>query len=119
MLGIGVNVAVRLEDLPEELRETAATLGLEPGDVEPVLERLLAALERALALDTAALLEAWRARDALLGRGSLGRRPRRGRGHRRRGAARRRAPGGGRTALTPARSTCCASCPARGLSERG
>jgi len=68
VLGIGLNVAVRVEDLPEELRETAATMGLEPRDVEGVLARLLAGLERALALDTPALLDAWRARDALRGR---------------------------------------------------
>ena len=68
VLGIGLNVAVRPGDLPEDVRETAATLGLEPRDVEAVLERLLGALERALALDTPALLDAWRARDALLGR---------------------------------------------------
>ena len=68
VLGVGLNVAVRIEDLPEDLRATAGTLGLEPRDVEPVLGRLLAALERALALETPALLDAWRARDALRGR---------------------------------------------------
>ena len=68
VLGIGLNVAVRPEDLPADLRTTAGTLGLEPRDVEPVLARLLAALERALALETLALLDAWRARDALRGR---------------------------------------------------
>jgi BirA family biotin operon repressor/biotin-[acetyl-CoA-carboxylase] ligase len=68
VLGIGVNVAVRIEDLPDELRATAATLALEPRDVEAVLGRVLAALERTLALDRAVLLDAWRARDALLGR---------------------------------------------------
>jgi BirA family transcriptional regulator, biotin operon repressor / biotin---[acetyl-CoA-carboxylase] ligase len=68
VLGIGLNVALRVEDLPAELHETAGTLGLEPGDVEPTLERLLAALQRTLALDAAALLDAYRARDALLGR---------------------------------------------------
>jgi BirA family biotin operon repressor/biotin-[acetyl-CoA-carboxylase] ligase len=68
VLGIGLNVAVRVEDLPPELRDTAAAMGLEPRDVEPVLARLLAALERTLALDTPALLDAWRARDALRGR---------------------------------------------------
>jgi BirA family biotin operon repressor/biotin-[acetyl-CoA-carboxylase] ligase len=68
VLGIGLNVAVRPSDLPAELRDSAATLGLEPDDVEPVLARLLDALERALCLDTAALLHAWRARDALHGR---------------------------------------------------
>lgn len=68
VLGIGLNVAVRIADLPAELHATAGTLGLEPRDVEPVLVRLLRALERALALDTAALLDAYRARDALRGR---------------------------------------------------
>jgi len=68
VLGVGLNVAVRLDDLPPELRDTAATLGLEPTDVEAVLERLLGALERALDLDDDALLDAWRARDALRGR---------------------------------------------------
>jgi BirA family transcriptional regulator, biotin operon repressor / biotin---[acetyl-CoA-carboxylase] ligase len=68
VLGIGLNVALRIEDLPPELHETAGTLGLEPSDVEPSLDRLLAALERTLALDGPALLEAYRARDALRGR---------------------------------------------------
>jgi BirA family transcriptional regulator, biotin operon repressor / biotin---[acetyl-CoA-carboxylase] ligase len=68
VLGIGLNVAVRPDDLPEDLRATAGTLGLAPRDVEPVLARLLGALERTLALETPALLDAWRARDALRGR---------------------------------------------------
>jgi BirA family biotin operon repressor/biotin-[acetyl-CoA-carboxylase] ligase len=67
VLGIGLNVALRVEDLPDELHATAGTLGLTPADLEPTLERLLAALERSLALDPAALLEAYRARDALRG----------------------------------------------------
>jgi BirA family biotin operon repressor/biotin-[acetyl-CoA-carboxylase] ligase len=68
VLGIGMNVAVRIEELPDELRGTAATLGLEARDLDTVLGRVLAALERSFALDHAALLDAWRARDALLGR---------------------------------------------------
>jgi BirA family transcriptional regulator, biotin operon repressor / biotin---[acetyl-CoA-carboxylase] ligase len=68
VLGVGLNVALRIEDLPPELHETAGTLGLEPADLEPTLDRLLAALERALALDEATLLDAYRARDALRGR---------------------------------------------------
>jgi BirA family transcriptional regulator, biotin operon repressor / biotin---[acetyl-CoA-carboxylase] ligase len=68
VLGIGLNVALRLEELPPELRDTAGTLGLEPADLEPTLERLLDALERTLALDEATLLDAYRARDALRGR---------------------------------------------------
>jgi len=67
VLGIGVNVALRVDELPPELHATAGTLGLGPADLEPTLERLVVALERALALDTSALLEAYRARDALRG----------------------------------------------------
>ncbi len=68
VVGIGLNVALRVEDLPAELHATAGTLGLSPADVEPTLQRLLGALERALALDDAALLDAYRARDGLRGR---------------------------------------------------
>jgi len=65
--GIGINVALRTADLPPELHERAGTLGLEPADVEGILERLLAALERRLVDPPAALLDAWRARDVLAG----------------------------------------------------
>ncbi|MBU3675520.1 MAG: biotin--[acetyl-CoA-carboxylase] ligase [Solirubrobacteraceae bacterium] len=68
VLGIGLNVAVRTEELPPELHGTAATLGLEPADVPGVRERVLAGLEEMLALEDAALLELWRERDALAGR---------------------------------------------------
>jgi BirA family biotin operon repressor/biotin-[acetyl-CoA-carboxylase] ligase len=68
VLGIGLNVAVRIEDLPPELHDTAGTLGLAPADVEPTLARLLEALERALALEASALLDLYRSRDALRGR---------------------------------------------------
>jgi BirA family transcriptional regulator, biotin operon repressor / biotin---[acetyl-CoA-carboxylase] ligase len=68
VLGIGVNVAVRVEDLPPELHGRAATLGRDPADVEPFLATLLAALDRALSLPADRLLDAWRSRDALLGR---------------------------------------------------
>jgi BirA family biotin operon repressor/biotin-[acetyl-CoA-carboxylase] ligase len=68
VLGIGVNVAVRVEDLPAELRDTATTLGRAPEELDVVRAELLDALERALALDTVALLDAYRRRDALLGR---------------------------------------------------
>jgi BirA family biotin operon repressor/biotin-[acetyl-CoA-carboxylase] ligase len=68
ILGIGVNVAVRPADLPEELHAIAGTLGLARRDVEPFLGRLLDALGAALHRDVGALLDAWRARDGLLGR---------------------------------------------------
>jgi BirA family transcriptional regulator, biotin operon repressor / biotin---[acetyl-CoA-carboxylase] ligase len=68
VLGIGMNVAVRLEDLPLELRAGAATLGYSPDALELTLDRLIAALERRLAEPTRATLDAWRSRDALYGR---------------------------------------------------
>jgi BirA family biotin operon repressor/biotin-[acetyl-CoA-carboxylase] ligase len=68
VIGIGLNVAVRLQDLPPELHDTAATLGLSPGHRDAVLSGLLAELDRALTLTSGDLLDAWRARDALLGR---------------------------------------------------
>ena len=67
VLGIGVNVAVRLADLPPELHDTAATLGLEPAQRDAVLRTLLEALGRALSMPPGDLLDTWRARDALLG----------------------------------------------------
>jgi BirA family biotin operon repressor/biotin-[acetyl-CoA-carboxylase] ligase len=68
VLGIGLNVAVRGADLPAELRGRAATLGLEPAAIEPLLAALLRALGARLAQEPAALLAAFRERDALRGR---------------------------------------------------
>lgn len=68
VVGIGVNVALRDDDLPPELRERAGSLGRSPADVEPTLARLLEALERWVAAPPEAALEALRERDALLGR---------------------------------------------------
>jgi BirA family transcriptional regulator, biotin operon repressor / biotin---[acetyl-CoA-carboxylase] ligase len=68
VLGIGLNVAVRLNELPPELRSLAATLGLRPDAIEPTLARLLDALALRLEQPTGEILDAWRARDALHGR---------------------------------------------------
>jgi BirA family transcriptional regulator, biotin operon repressor / biotin---[acetyl-CoA-carboxylase] ligase len=68
ILGIGVNVALDVAGLPPELHATAATLGLSPGDIPGVLDRLLRELETTLVLDDWALLAAYRELDALLGR---------------------------------------------------
>jgi len=59
VLGVGINVALELDDLPPELRELATSLGAAPADVERALALLLAARQRWLA--------AYRARDALAG----------------------------------------------------
>ena len=65
VLGIGVNVAVDLADLPPDVRDRAATLGRAPSAVEPALRELLGALADRLAEPPAATLTALRARDAL------------------------------------------------------
>lgn len=66
--GIGINVAVRPEDLPPPVRDRAGTLARPPADIEAILTRLLRALEHRLGQDVAQAREAWCARDALLGR---------------------------------------------------
>jgi BirA family biotin operon repressor/biotin-[acetyl-CoA-carboxylase] ligase len=68
VLGIGINVALRVEQLPVGLRDRAATLGLAKDDLEPTLARLRDGLEHWLAATEADVLEAVRARDALRGR---------------------------------------------------
>jgi BirA family biotin operon repressor/biotin-[acetyl-CoA-carboxylase] ligase len=68
VLGIGLNVAVRLDDLPAELRDTAATLGLDRRELEPLLAALLRALEGRIEEEPGATLAAWADRDALRGR---------------------------------------------------
>jgi BirA family biotin operon repressor/biotin-[acetyl-CoA-carboxylase] ligase len=65
VLGIGVNVAVDVADLPPELRDRAATLGRAPEGVEAALAELLDHLAARLAEPAAATLSAMRARDAL------------------------------------------------------
>lgn len=67
VVGVGVNVALGAGDLPPELAQRAGTLGLGPEAIESVLARLLEALARWLAASEADVLEAVRARDALLG----------------------------------------------------
>lgn len=68
VVGIGLNVALRIEDLPPELRETAGTLGLAPDAIEPALEAVLARLGHWVMADPVDVVAAVRERDALLGR---------------------------------------------------
>ncbi len=68
VLGIGLNVAVRPQEMPAELRERTASLGGSSQQIEPTLERLLRALEQRLCERDEATLNAWRARDVLRGR---------------------------------------------------
>ncbi|MGH2912850.1 MAG: biotin--[acetyl-CoA-carboxylase] ligase [Solirubrobacteraceae bacterium] len=68
VLGIGVNVAVCVESLPEEVRSRAASLERPSSAIEPLLADLLAALALRVEEPRGRVLDAWRARDALLGR---------------------------------------------------
>ncbi len=68
VLGIGINVALRLEQLPPELRDRAATLALDPAELEPTLWRLRDGLERWLIASDGEVLSAVRSLDALRGR---------------------------------------------------
>ena len=70
VLGIGLNVTPGERDFPEELRGSTTSLQLVAGPAPPpaaVLDALLRALDQRLADQPAAVLEAWRSRDALRG----------------------------------------------------
>ncbi|MFL5819965.1 MAG: biotin--[acetyl-CoA-carboxylase] ligase [Solirubrobacteraceae bacterium] len=68
VLGVGLNVALRPDDLPAELRPVAAGLDRPLATLEPSLASLLDRLERWLAASAAEILDAVRSRDALAGR---------------------------------------------------
>jgi BirA family biotin operon repressor/biotin-[acetyl-CoA-carboxylase] ligase len=70
VLGIGLNVATELDELPVELRETATSLRIAHAGIATPAEALavlLPALERWLGEAPLEVLAAWRARDALAG----------------------------------------------------
>ena len=98
VLGIGVNAALDVAELPPELHETAGTLGRR--DLERALDELLKHLARRLAEPPEATLTALSTRDALLDRpiswtGGHGT----GAGIDERGCLRVRLEGGGETVL--------------------
>jgi BirA family transcriptional regulator, biotin operon repressor / biotin---[acetyl-CoA-carboxylase] ligase len=68
VLGVGINVALRAQDLPAELRPIAAGLGRPPEMLEASLAGLLDRLERWLTASGEEILDAVRSRDALAGR---------------------------------------------------
>jgi BirA family biotin operon repressor/biotin-[acetyl-CoA-carboxylase] ligase len=68
VLGIGINVAVELDQLPVELRGRAGTLGLRPQDREAVLGSLRNELAHWLAVEDRDVLAAVTELDALRGR---------------------------------------------------
>ena len=67
VVGIGVNAALDLASLPDELRGRAGTLDRSRGELDAVLHELLRLLESRIAEPAAATLAALRERDALLG----------------------------------------------------
>jgi BirA family biotin operon repressor/biotin-[acetyl-CoA-carboxylase] ligase len=70
VLGIGLNVATEPEQFPPELGDLATSLRAAAGAAPPVdevLRAILEALDQRLRDDPSALLDAWRARDALRG----------------------------------------------------
>jgi BirA family biotin operon repressor/biotin-[acetyl-CoA-carboxylase] ligase len=68
VVGVGVNVAVSVAQLPAELRGRAGTLGLSADAVEGWLERLLEVLSRWIQATEQEVLDFVRTRDAVLGR---------------------------------------------------
>jgi BirA family transcriptional regulator, biotin operon repressor / biotin---[acetyl-CoA-carboxylase] ligase len=68
VVGIGVNVALDVRDLPPELHGTAGTLGRTRGELDAALGELLDGLTTWLAAPVDEVVEALRARDALLDR---------------------------------------------------
>jgi BirA family biotin operon repressor/biotin-[acetyl-CoA-carboxylase] ligase len=69
--GIGLNVALDLADVPDEIAARAATMGRDPSAVDGVLGELLERLADVLERPTHELLAAWSARDVLAG-GTIG-----------------------------------------------
>jgi BirA family transcriptional regulator, biotin operon repressor / biotin---[acetyl-CoA-carboxylase] ligase len=67
VIGVGLNLAIERDEFPPELRDTATSLR---GGVsaERACQTLNAALDLWVEADRKAILEAWRARDALRGR---------------------------------------------------
>jgi BirA family transcriptional regulator, biotin operon repressor / biotin---[acetyl-CoA-carboxylase] ligase len=68
VVGIGLNVAVDLAELPPDVRARAASLGLDRAAIEPLLAAILDALTERLAQPVDDTLDAWRKRDALRGK---------------------------------------------------
>ncbi len=68
IVGIGVNAAVDVDALPEDVAARAGSLGLDPGAVDPALLDLLGHLGDTLELTAAEVVSALAARDALVGK---------------------------------------------------
>ncbi len=67
IVGVGLNAALDLDQLPDELRSRSATLGLESDQRAQLLEALVSSIESTLRLPNDQVLAAWKLRDALTG----------------------------------------------------
>lgn len=68
IVGIGINAAVDVTELPEDVSTRAGSLGLDASEVADAEDRLLVLLDETLALTPAEVVAALAARDALVGR---------------------------------------------------
>jgi BirA family biotin operon repressor/biotin-[acetyl-CoA-carboxylase] ligase len=66
VVGIGLNTSIDISAMPEELQETATSLGLPAAN--DALPTLLARLDHWLGAEPSEIVAAWTPRDALLGR---------------------------------------------------
>lgn len=73
--GVGLNVALDLTAVPDEIAARAATMGRDPSELDAVLGELLEHLADALEHPDAELLAAWSDRDVLAGRSIAWERP--------------------------------------------
>jgi BirA family biotin operon repressor/biotin-[acetyl-CoA-carboxylase] ligase len=67
VVGVGLNVALAIDEAPVELRERIASLQLHRSAIEPLLTKLLQTLCELLDAEDAAIISAFGERDALKG----------------------------------------------------
>lgn len=68
IVGIGVNAAIDVTELPEEVSARAGSLGLGLDELDDTQDRLLVLLDETLSLTPAEVVSALAARDALVGK---------------------------------------------------
>ena len=67
IIGIGLNVAVDPNDLPVEIRQSSATMGLPSRSIDTVLESVTSCIAERISQSDSEILDGFRERDALLG----------------------------------------------------
>lgn len=67
IVGVGLNAALDLSQLPSELRARSATLGLRSEQRAALIDQLIDSLQAKLALSSDEIVALWTERDALLG----------------------------------------------------